>query len=64
MHGLYLLFWVQEKEVSPAIVAAGLAAGDLAVMLFEVPTGWVADRWSPRTSLINLSLTPVPGGTR
>jgi predicted MFS family arabinose efflux permease len=61
MHGLYLLFWVQEKDVSPAIVAAGLAAGDFAVMLFELPTGWVSDRWSPRSSLIIGSLVQVAG---
>jgi MFS family permease len=61
MHGLYLLFWVQEKGVSPAIVAGGLAAGDLAVMLFELPTGWIADRWSPRTSLIMGSLVQAAG---
>jgi hypothetical protein len=61
MHGLYLLFWVQEKGVSPAILAAGLAAGDLAVMLFELPTGWVADRWGPRTSLIIGSIVQVTG---
>lgn len=47
--------------MSPATVAAGLAVGDLAVMLFELPTGWVADRWSPRTSLIIGSLVQVAG---
>jgi len=32
MPGLYLLWWVQDKQVSPAIVAASLAAGDLALL--------------------------------
>jgi MFS family permease len=61
MHGLYLLFWVQEKGVSPAMVAVGLVVGDLAVMLFEIPTGWVADRWGPRASLITGSVVQVVG---
>jgi predicted MFS family arabinose efflux permease len=61
MHGLYLLFWVQERGLSPALVAAVLAAGDLAIMLFEVPTGWVADRWGPRASLVIGSLVQVAG---
>jgi MFS family permease len=61
MHGLYLLFWVQEKGLSPAVVAAALAAGDLAIMLFEIPTGWVADRWGPRASLITGSLVQTAG---
>ena len=52
MHGLYLLWWVQERRVSPAVVAAILAAGDLTVTLFEIPTGWFADRFGYRHSLI------------
>lgn len=52
MHGLYLLWWVNEKQVSPAVVAAILAAGNLALMLFEVPTGWFADRFGHRASLM------------
>src|SRR5262245_52912939 len=52
MHGLYLLWWVQEKQMSPAVVAATLAAGDLAILVLEVPTGWVADRFGHRFSLI------------
>jgi MFS family permease len=47
--------------VSPAIVAAVLAAGDLAIMLFEIPTGWVADRWGPRASLMIGSLVQTAG---
>jgi len=52
MHGLYLLWWVQERQMSPAVVAAVLAAGDLVLMLLEVPTGWFADRYGHRRSLI------------
>ena len=61
MHGLYLLWWVQEKQMSPAVVAATLAAGDLALMLLEVPTGWVADRYGHRLSLIVGSGAQVVG---
>jgi MFS family permease len=52
MHGLYLLWWVEERGISPATVAAMLALGDLAVFLLEVPTGWAADRIGHRASLI------------
>lgn len=61
MHGLYLLWWVQEKQMSPAVVAATLAAGDLALMLLEVPTGWLADRYGHRLSLIIGSGAQVVG---
>ena len=61
MHGLYLLWWVQEKQMSPAIVATMLAAGDLALMGVEVPTGWFADRFGHRASLIIGSLVQVAG---
>jgi MFS family permease len=61
MHGLYLLWWVQEKQMSPALVAAVLAAGDLALMGFELPTGWFADRVGHRASLIVGSLLQVAG---
>jgi len=43
MPGLSLLWWVQDKQVSPAIVAASLAAGDLALVCLELPTGWFAE---------------------
>jgi MFS family permease len=58
-HGLYLLWWVQEKELSPAVVAAILAAGDVALMALEVPTGWFADRFGHRASLILGSVIQV-----
>lgn len=61
MHGLYLLWWVQEREVSPAAVAAILAAGDLALTALEVPTGWVADRYGHRISLIVGSALQIVG---
>ena len=61
MHGLYLLWWVQEKEMSPALVAAVLAAGDLALIGLELPTGWFADRFGHRASLIVGSLVQVLG---
>src|SRR5262245_13825538 len=61
MHGLYLLWWVQEKQMSPAVVAAILAAGDLALMCLELPTGWFADRWGHRASLIVGSSVQVLG---
>jgi hypothetical protein len=61
MHGLYLLWWVQEKQMSAVVVAATLAAGDLARALFEVPTGWCADRFGHRASLIAGSVVQVAG---
>jgi len=61
MHGLYLLWWVSEKQVSPAVVASILAAGNLALMVCEVPTGWFADRFGHRASLILGSALQVVG---
>src|SRR5688572_5895131 len=61
MHGLYLLWWVGERGISPAIVAAILVAGDLALIVLEVPAGWFADRFGHRTSLITGSLFQVLG---
>src|SRR4051794_36241281 len=61
MHGLYLLWWVHEKHVPAALVAAILAAGDVALMAIEVPTGWLADRYGHRVSLIAGSLVQVAG---
>jgi MFS family permease len=61
MDGLYLLWWVQEKQMSPALVAATMAAGDLLLMALEVPTGWFADRFGNRRSLILGSLLQVAG---
>ena len=61
MHGLYVLWWVQQKHVSVAAVAAILAAGDLFVTVLELPTGWLADRWGHRSSLITGSLLQIAG---
>jgi MFS family permease len=61
MHGLYLLWWVQERHLSPVAVATTLAAGDFALMMLEVPTGWFADRCGHRTSLILGSTVQVLG---
>ena len=61
MHGLYLLWWVQEKGMPPAVVAAVLAAGDLALLGLELPTGWLADKYGHRSSLVLGSLVQVAG---
>jgi MFS family permease len=61
LHGLYLLWWVRERHVSPAAVAAILAAGDLALTALEVPTGWLADRYGHRVCLIAGSALQVAG---
>src|SRR6185295_15819162 len=61
MHGLYLLWWVQERHVPAPVVAAILAAGELAITILEVPTGWLADRYGHRASQIAGSLVQVLG---
>src|SRR4026208_54139 len=61
MDGLYLLWWVQEKQMSPALVAATMAAGDLLLMALEVPTGWFADRFGNRASGIRGAVLRVAG---
>lgn len=61
MHGLYLLWWVQEKHVPVAVVAALLAAGDLAITALEIPSGWLADRCGHRISLLAGSFAQVAG---
>src|SRR5688572_26334476 len=61
MHGLYLLWWTQEKQVDPPTVAAILAAGDLALLCLELPTGWFADRVGHRASLIAGSAVQIAG---
>ena len=47
--------------MSPALVAAAMAAGDLLLMGLEVPTGWFADRFGNRRSLILGSIIQVAG---
>ena len=61
MHGVYLLWWVQERGVSPAAVATILAAGDIALTALEVPTGWLADRFGHRACLIAGSALQILG---
>lgn len=60
-HGLYLLWWVQEKHVSAPLVALMLGLGDLALLVLEVPTGVIADRYGHRFSLILGSLAQAVG---
>ena len=52
---------MQEKHVPAALVATWLAAGDLVVMALEVPTGWLADRFGDRRSMIAGSCAQVVG---
>jgi len=61
MHGLYLLWWVQEQQMPAVVVATTLAAGDLALALLEIPTGWFADLCGHRASLIAGSVVQVLG---
>jgi hypothetical protein len=61
MHGLYVMWWVQQRHVPVAVVAVILAAGDLAVTALEMPTGWLADRHGHRASLIVGSLLQIAG---
>jgi hypothetical protein len=61
MHGLYLLWWVQEKHIPASTVAVVLATGDLALMALEVPTGWFADQFGHRKSLIAGSAVQIIG---
>ena len=61
MHGLYLVWWVQHKQVSPAAVASVLAASNVFIMALELPTGWFADRFGRRVSLLAGSLVQVAG---
>jgi len=61
MHGLFLLWWVEEKQLSPATVAVIIAVGDLANAVLEWPTGWLADRLGHRASLIAGSTVQVAG---
>lgn len=59
MQGLYLLWWVQERHVPATVVASMMAAGELSLVLLEIPTGWVADRVGHRRALIAGSCVQV-----
>lgn len=61
MHGLYLLWWVRERHLSAFAVALILAAGDFALFALEIPTGWFADRFGHRASLVIGSTAQVCG---
>ncbi len=61
MHGLYIVWWVQEKQLTPTTVAVALAAGDLALLALELPTGWFADRFGHRVSLLLGSFVQTAG---
>jgi len=61
MHGVYLLWLVQERGFAPALIASILAAGDVCVFALEVPTGWFADRFGYRLSLMIGSALQVCG---
>ena len=52
---------MQERHVSAAAVAGILAAGDLALTALEIPTGWIADRYGHRASLITGSALQAVG---
>ncbi|MEO7331118.1 MAG: MFS transporter, partial [Minicystis sp.] len=60
-HGVYLLWLTVHKGVSPLTAATLLAAGDLALLLFEVPTGLFADRLGARASLLLGSACQILG---
>ena len=61
LHGLFLLWWVQHKQVSPATVAFVLAASDFFIMALELPTGRFADRFGHRLSLLAGSAVQIAG---
>lgn len=50
---------MQEKQLPPEVVAAILAAGDIALLFLEIPTGWFADRFGHRASLVLGSVVQV-----
>ena len=55
------MWWVQDKQLTPAVVATILAIGDFSVLLLEIPTGWFADRFGHRLSLVLGSSVQVAG---
>src|SRR5262245_5016649 len=60
-HGIYLLWLTVHKGVSPFAAAMAIAAGDLALLVLEVPTGVFADRLGARRSLLLGSACQVLG---
>jgi MFS family permease len=51
-HGLYLLWLTVHKGISPVAAALACAAGDVALLVLDVPTGIFADRLGARRSLV------------
>jgi MFS family permease len=51
-HGFYLLWLTVHRGISPLAATTAIAAGDLALLLLEVPTGVFADRLGARRSLL------------
>jgi MFS family permease len=60
-HGFYLLWLTVHKGVSPFAAATAIAAGDVALLVLEVPTGVFADRLGARRSLLLGSAAQVLG---
>ncbi|MBM3270491.1 MAG: MFS transporter, partial [Candidatus Sericytochromatia bacterium] len=60
-HGLYIVWLLQHKGLSPAFLALVLALGDLVLMVAHVPTGLLADRLGRRWSLVVGSAVQVAG---
>jgi MFS family permease len=60
-HGFYLLWLTVHKGISPVAAAGAIAAGDLALLALDVPTGIFADRLGARRSLVLGSVFQVLG---
>lgn len=59
-HGLYVL-WMLHHGLDPLQVALIISLGEATVLLTELPTGWWADRFGLRRSLILGSVLQVVG---
>ncbi len=60
-HGLYLFWLTVHRGISPVAATIALAAGDLALLVLDVPTGVFADRLGTRRSLLAGSACQVVG---
>lgn len=60
-HGIYLLWLTVHRGIAPVTAAALIAACDLLLLLFELPTGVFADRLGARASLLLGSACQVLG---
>jgi MFS family permease len=63
-HGFYLLWLTVHRGVSPFAAATMLAAGDLTLLVLDVPAGIFADRLGVRRSLLLGSGSPSRSATR